>query len=78
VNATPEAVYELLLNHGMPLRNAAYTGNGFAASTRNTGSPLDVVHPSTAHSEGTMANALTRSAHIADRHIPLRDREHDR
>jgi len=37
-----DAVYQLLLNHGTPMRNAAYTGNGFAASTRDTGAPLGV------------------------------------
>jgi hypothetical protein len=72
-----DAVYQLLLNHSMPMRNAAYTGNGFAASTRVTGAPLDVVHLSTAKNAGSMAVALDREAHLHDRHIPLKDRPKD-
>jgi Tfp pilus assembly protein PilV len=34
---------------GAAMRGAAYTGNGFSASTRNTCAPLDVTH---ARSEG--------------------------
>jgi hypothetical protein len=57
-----------------PARHAAYDGQaGFAASTRQ-GSPSYYRMVSKAHSEGSMATALTRSAHIHNRHIPLKDR----
>jgi hypothetical protein len=76
MNNAPDAVYQLLLSHGMPMRNAAYTGNGFAASTRDAGGPL-ALHISKARNAGSMANALDREAHIYHRGIPLRDRVKD-
>lgn len=63
-----------------PARHAVVANHStgeVATSTANTGSGR-AVFVSHAHTEGRIANSLDRSAHLRSRHIPLRDREHDR
>jgi hypothetical protein len=68
----PGAVYSALnAAHavaGMPLRNAAYDGQGgFATSTRDTGAPI-ALHVTKATSEGSLSTAWTQDAHKIGKH----------
>ena len=87
MNVIPDAVWQALdaahsAAGGAPVRTGVIINGGAMAATRHGSalgfqnvSPQHSMHLSRGRTAGTEAEALTRSAHLADRGVPLRDRE---